>query len=129
MLEVDLGHYSRKRIIEKVRAFEEASRARFLLIACPNPARQDKLMKAISEEYRKKSYDYDDRDRDIWARVDVMTFESIREGKAPGYPADPSLLPREARELRMDLGGIFNSPSTFRPTPPADDPYPYPGMD
>jgi len=82
-LEVDLGHYSRKRIEEKVHAALAHPEMRFLLLACPTEERQRRLIAVVSE-----------LGGHVCNRVDVMTFAQIRAGVAPGYPSpDEGLRP------------------------------------
>ena len=88
-LEVDLGHYNRKRIIEKVRAALSEPRVRMLLIACPVDSREGQLCRIIREHFGEN----------IWGRVDVMTFASLQGGRAPGYPRPDETL----RPIRQNL--------------------------
>lgn len=72
-VEVDLGHYNRNRIVEKIIAAGRHSSV-FLLIACPHRSREKWLERIIVERFG----------REIWQRIDVRTFESLRAGHAPG---------------------------------------------
>ncbi len=51
-LEVDLGHYNRKRLIEKVQAFRESRQACMLLIACSTETRADWVARRAAAEVR-----------------------------------------------------------------------------
>jgi len=94
LLEVDLGHYTRQRILEKVEALSDVQEARFLLLATTTKARQLKLQKVIQKEFGLA----------IWDRVDVMCFAELQSNTAPGHPrALPELLPRKPHPSRMDV--------------------------
>ncbi len=81
-VEVDLGHYNRSRIIEKVVAAGEDSSV-FLLIACPTPAREQWLERVVVGRFG----------REIWQRIDVKTFAALRRGLAPSL--EEALRPSE----------------------------------
>lgn len=91
-LEVDLGHYNRKRIIEKVRAALIEPRVRMLLIACPVDSREGQLCRIIREHFGEN----------IWGRVDVMTFAALQGGRTPGYPRPDETL-RPTRQNLTEL--------------------------
>ena len=76
-VEVDLGHYSARRILEKVEAFVNGRRAGghqagFLLFVCPTEARRERLRDIIA------------RTR-AWDCVDAACFEDLRGGGRLGY--------------------------------------------
>jgi len=55
-----------------------------LVFACSVETRQHQLISTIREQFGER----------IWDRVDVMTFEDIQAGRAPGYPyPDETLRP------------------------------------
>jgi hypothetical protein len=72
-LEVDLGHYTRQRIIEKVEGYLEARQAGFMLIACPTDAREEWLVDVLVKQFTGS----------IWERLDVRTFQKLRQGGPP----------------------------------------------
>lgn len=74
-LEVDLGHYNQKRILEKVKAFSEDRESCYLLLACPTKSREAWLVNVLLKEFG----------GEIWDRVDIRTFEQLRAGAAPGH--------------------------------------------
>ncbi len=82
-LEVDLGHYNKQRIIQKVTAGVRDEESRFLLIACPTPERKKQVLSMIIQRF----------DHNLWDHVAVMSFDEIRAGEAPDN--NPGLLPTD----------------------------------
>jgi Replication-relaxation len=83
LLEVDMGHYSRARILGKVAAFLEHRRALAVLFACPNEQRATLVERTIRERY----------DEYVLERITVRTFEQLRAGARPiayDEPLDPA---------------------------------------
>jgi hypothetical protein len=72
-LEVDLGHYSRERILGKLRSFQQSPDARLMLFVCPDDARKAKLLAWLGPFGAGQS-----------PSIDVMTFEEVRAGRRPG---------------------------------------------
>ena len=88
-LEVDLGHYSRERILGKVKAFLDSSEARSILIVSPDRARSRQVSQWVRDVYGEE----------IIGRVQPLTFEQVRERRflRPGTePADPAAGEKEA---------------------------------
>jgi hypothetical protein len=69
-LEVDLGHYSRQRILGKVDAFLAHSQARSILFVAPTAERVAAISGWIRDQYGEGFMD----------RVQPLTFQQIREG-------------------------------------------------
>ena len=69
-LEVDLGHYSRQRILGKVDAFLDHPDARSILFVAHNERRSSITSQWIREKYGEAIMD----------RVQPLTFDQIREG-------------------------------------------------
>jgi hypothetical protein len=72
-LEIDLGHYSRARILGKVNAFLETSEARLMIFASPTHTRAAWIARTVREAHG----------ADVMARIDPMTFDAIRDGALP----------------------------------------------
>ena len=82
-LEVDLGHYSRERILGKVQAFLTTDDGRNMLIVSPTPERAGTIGLWLRDRYGEA----------ITARTQSLTFEQINAGGyiRPGTePAPPS---------------------------------------
>ena len=97
MLEVDLGHYSRKRILGKLSTFLADPDAKGVLFACPTQERAAWVAQILR----------DSRGDRIMDRVQVLSFYQIQEGRLLGehlrphqpiveYPDINELLPRAA---------------------------------
>jgi Replication-relaxation len=69
-LEVDLGHYSRQRVLGKVDAFLAHPGARSILIVSPTEERSTAVADWIREQYGEAIMD----------RVQPLTFDQVREG-------------------------------------------------
>lgn len=97
MLEIDLGHYSRKRILGKLTTFLADPDAKGVLFACPTQDRAAWVAHTLREA----------RGDRIMDRVQVLSFYQIQEGRLLGehlrphqpiveYPDINELLPRAA---------------------------------
>lgn len=90
LLEIDLGHYSRKRLIDKVAAFLQHSQARAMVFVCPGPTRVSAIIKTLRPRFGE----------DVFNVVDLLTFDEIAAGRQPrtyghnGTPLVPA--PRES---------------------------------
>jgi len=80
MLEIDLGHYSRKRIIGKVSTFLADPDAKRVLFACPTGERTAWIARTLREAYGDRIMD----------RVQVLSFHQIREGRLLSDAIRPS---------------------------------------
>ena len=72
-LEVDLGHYSRARIIGKARAFLDDPEARMMVFVSPTDQRADWLASTLRAEWGEH----------IMARIAPVTFDQLRAGSSP----------------------------------------------
>ena len=70
MLEVDLGHYSRQRILGKTRTFLANPDAKAILFACPTDQRAAWIANTLRQEHGETIMD----------RVQVLTFERLARG-------------------------------------------------
>jgi len=84
-VEVDLGHYSRHRIREKIAAFLSDERAGFLLLFCHNRQRERWLVGVVNELGV----------REAWRRLDLRTLDDVKADWAPAPGGTPrvDLLP------------------------------------
>lgn len=71
MLEVDLGHYSRQRILGKARTFLADPDAKGVLFACPTDTRADWVADTLRAAHGDRIMD----------RVQVLTFKQIQDGR------------------------------------------------
>jgi hypothetical protein len=80
-LEVDLGHYSRERILGKVSAFLDHPRARSILIVSPNRDRSRLVSSWVRDAYGEA----------IIGQVQPLTFDQLRDGSylRPGTEPAP----------------------------------------
>jgi Replication-relaxation len=69
-LEVDLGHYSKQRILGKVDAFLAHEQARSILFVCPTAERAAAISGWIRDTYGEA----------LMERIQPLTFDQIREG-------------------------------------------------
>lgn len=85
LLEVDMGHYSRQRIVGKLAAFLAHPQARGIVFVCPTWERTAWIGRVIREESH--------RDR-VDERITLLTFEQIHKGWRPqtadGRTIDPA---------------------------------------
>lgn len=72
-LEVDVGHYSRKRVIEKVAAFLNHRKGRAMLFVCPSSARRGAIIDTLRNWFGE----------DVFDVVELLTFGEIAAGVAP----------------------------------------------
>ena len=70
-LEIDLGHYSRERLLGKVKAFLHHPQARSMVIAVPTPQRAGQVATWMGETYGPAG---------LGRRVQARTFEELRDG-------------------------------------------------
>lgn len=85
MLEIDLGHYSRKRILGKLTTFLADPDAKGVLFACPTEERAAWVAQTLREA----------RGDRIMDRVQVLSFAQIRDGRLLAEdlrPEDPDEL-------------------------------------
>lgn len=71
MLEVDLGHYSRQRILGKLTTFLADPDAAGVLFACPTDQRASWIARVLRDAHGDRIMD----------RVQVLTFKQIHEGR------------------------------------------------
>lgn len=71
MLEVDLGHYSRQRILGKLRTFLADPDAKGVLFACPTESRAAWIAETLRDAHGERIMD----------RVQVLTFDEIKQGR------------------------------------------------
>lgn len=71
MLEIDLGHYSRQRVLGKLATFLADPDAKGVLFACPNDQRAAWVARTLRDEHGDRIMD----------RVQVLSFAQIREGR------------------------------------------------
>lgn len=100
LVEVDLGHYSRARILDKFVGFIEHPEARSIMFATPTEDRADDICRWIREIYSP----------DAMRRVNAYSFEELKsgvrwwEGEQPlpdeARPADPDWM----RDILGDAG-------------------------
>jgi hypothetical protein len=69
-LEVDLGSYSRERVLGKVRAFRESERARSILIVTPTPERAQIVVASVRDAYGPAALD----------EMRPLSFEEVQGG-------------------------------------------------
>lgn len=69
-LEVDLGHYSRERILGKVNAFLESPEARSILLVAPSRERARQVGGWVRDAYGEE----------VMGRVQPLTFDQVRDG-------------------------------------------------
>lgn len=89
MLEVDLGHYSRQRILGKVEAFLADPDAKAVLFACPTDLRAGWVARAIREVHGEQAMD----------RIQILSFHQIREGRLLRDELQPATPDGEHRHL------------------------------
>lgn len=80
MLEVDLGHYSRKRILGKLATFLADPDAKAVLFACPTEERAGWIAVTLREAHGDRIMD----------RVQALSFAQIREGRLLSDELRPS---------------------------------------
>lgn len=83
-LEVDLGHYNRKRLVEKVEAFRESRQACMLIIACSTGNRANWVARALRPVFQ---------DSMVWDRVEIVSFAELRNTSADNFPGGRAMLP------------------------------------
>lgn len=93
MLEVDLGHYSRKRILGKLTTFLADPDAKGVLFACPTEQRAAWVAHTLRETHGDRIMD----------RVQVLTFAEIRDGRL----LDPELKPAPPTDKYPDINDLF----------------------
>jgi hypothetical protein len=93
MLEIDLGHYSRKRILGKVGTFLADPDAKGVLFACPTDERTAWIARTLREAYGDRIMD----------RVQALSFRQIREGRLLGE----DLKPRHHQVTFPDINDLF----------------------
>ncbi len=95
LLEVDLGHYSRARILEKAEGFRKHPEARGILFVCSTSDRADRVAKWIREG----------RGSGFMRRCQVFTMDEVRRGApfAPGCA--PVATPSESLSWYDDVLG------------------------
>lgn len=71
MLEIDLGHYSRKRILGKLQTFLADPDAKGVLFACPTQERAAWVARTLREAHGDRIMD----------RVQALSFAQVREGR------------------------------------------------
>jgi hypothetical protein len=94
MLEIDLGHYSRKRILGKLATFLADPDTTGVLFACPTQERANWIARTLREA----------RGDRIMDRVQVLTFEQIHEG-------------RFLRDALRPVSGVDDTPSAYDQLP------------
>lgn len=92
-LEVDLGHYSRERILGKVNAFLDSRDARSILLVAPTRERARVIGGWVRDTYGEE----------IVNRVQPLTFEQVREG---GY-LRPGTEPAARRSSHAAVGASY----------------------
>lgn len=82
LIEVDLGHYSRSRVLDKLQGFFEHPDARSILFATPAEDRADQIARWIREAYGPEGM----------RRVQVFSFDELRSGALldPGTAPAPT---------------------------------------
>ncbi|MEI2700853.1 MAG: replication-relaxation family protein [Baekduia sp.] len=93
MLEIDLGHYSRKRILGKLATFLADSDAKGVLFACPTQERAAWVARTLRQA----------RGDRIMDRVQVLSFHQIREGRL----LRDDLRPTTATTNYPDINDLF----------------------
>lgn len=83
-VEVDLGHYNRRRLEEKVWAFARSEQACFLIIACPTDARADWVADALRPTFG---------DSWTWQRMAVRSFADLRGVPPDAFPGGRGMRP------------------------------------
>jgi hypothetical protein len=86
-VEVDLGHYSRARVLEKLRSFLGHEGARSILFITPDVERRAEVARWVREAYGEA----------VMQRVQPLTLDQVRDGSAPLDPGtEPGRRPRLA---------------------------------
>lgn len=93
MLEIDLGHYSRKRILGKLNTFLADPDAKGVLFACPTQTRAAWVAQTLRNS----------RGDRIMDRVQVLSFEQVREGRL----LRDDLRPYERTVTYPDIDDLF----------------------
>jgi hypothetical protein len=75
-VEVDLGHYSRARVLEKLRSFLAHEGARSILFITPDVDRRAEVARWIREAYGEA----------VMQRVQPLTLDQVRDGSPPLDP-------------------------------------------
>jgi hypothetical protein len=86
-LEVDLGHYSRERLLGKVKAFLNHPQASAMLIAVPTRQRVRQIASWIGEAYPHSNQ--------LGGRVVPLTFDQIRAGALVSSKLEPAACAEE----------------------------------
>ena len=97
-VEVDLGHYSRARILAKTQGFLEHPHARDILFATPDPERADRIAGWIRDAYGETTMRH----------VHVLSFEELQRGAA--LPAQITPVQKAAHSIVSWRGSVFGPP-------------------
>ena len=88
LVEVDLGHYSRTRILAKVEGFKQHPHARGVLFACPTDRRAEQVREWITARY----------DTGFMRRCQVFSFRELQN-----HPRlEPGTTPRREEPENID---------------------------
>jgi hypothetical protein len=105
LLEVDLGSYSRERLLGKVRAFRESERARSILIVTPTAERGQLVVAWVRDAYGPAGL----------AEVQALPFDEVRAGTWASPSSKVTLSSRSASvswRARSSIRSETSTPTT-----------------